>query len=64
MVTRARFSLDIVKSPQGVAADGALALTMSRLNLALVTMAVLAGACYKDDTSGPGVRSDDPGTDH
>jgi len=27
---------------------------MSRLNLALVTMAVLAGACYKDDTSGPG----------
>src|SRR5882672_8745059 len=29
-------------------------LTMSRLNLALVTMAVLAGACYKDDTSGPG----------
>jgi len=27
---------------------------MSRLNLALVTMAILAGACYKDDTSGPG----------
>jgi len=27
---------------------------MSRLNLALVTMAVLVGACYKDDTSGPG----------
>src|SRR6266536_1214800 len=25
--------------------------TMSRLNLALVTMAVLAGACYKDDTT-------------
>src|SRR6266496_2746623 len=30
---------------------------MSRLNLALVTMAVLAGACYKDDTTiGPGGR--------
>src|SRR6266498_3374055 len=31
--------------------------TMSRLSLALVTMAVLAGACYKDDTTiGPGGR--------
>jgi len=31
-------------------------LTMSRLNLTLLTMVVLAAACYKDDASGPASR--------